>query len=426
MHIGIVGAGFTGLSAALRLQKAGHNVTVFEKEAIPGGLAIGFRAKEWEWSLEKHYHHIFTTDNSIREVADEVGAQFDFSYPNTSWLIDDDMCRIDSGSRLLQFQKLSLIDRLRMGSVLAFFKLTTNWKPFESVTAHEWLPKVMGEKVYKMFWEPLLIAKFGEYAHSISLTWFWARIKARSSSLGYPKGGFQELANKMAQAVETNGGIIHFHTTIETLKQSKDKVQIFYTQGEQKNMTFDNVIVTLPNFFFEKMAPQLPTDYKKRLLSFKGIGAVNMVLELKEKFFKDDTYWLSICSQKYPFLAVVEHTNFVDKKHYNNNHLLYVGNYVPATHPYQKMTQEELLKIYDPFLKKFNPRYQDNLINSYIFKVPFAQPIIPINYSQKIMPFETPISHVYLSNMQQVYPWDRGTNYAVEFGQKVADLIISQ
>ncbi len=230
----------------------------------------------------------------------------------------------------------------------------------------------------------------------------------------------------MAEKVENNGGIIHFHTIIDEIKQKNKKVEVFYKQGQQKAQSFDNVIVTLPNFFFAKMAPQLSDEYKRQLLSFKGIGAVNMVLELKEKFFDNDTYWLSICSQKYPFLAVVEHTNFVDKKHYNNHHLLYVGNYVPADHPYQKMNEEELLKLYDPYLTKFNKDYQKNLINTYLFKVPFAQPIIPTNYSQKVMPLETPIPHVYLSNMQQVYPWDRGTNYAVEWGQKVADLIAAQ
>ena len=32
--------------------------------------------------------------------------------------------------------------------------------------------------------------------------------------------------------------------------------------------------------------------------------------------------------------------------------------------------------------------------------------------------------NVFLANIQQVYPWDRGTNYAVELGQKAAKLIV--
>ena len=87
------------------------------------------------------------------------------------------------------------------------------------------------------------------------------------------------------------------------------------------------------------------------------------------------------------------------------------------------MSTNELLKIYDPYLKKINPDYHLSLISSHLFKVPFAQPIIPLNYSKIIPPFQTPLSNVYLANIQQVYPWDRGTNYAVELGEKAAKII---
>ena len=41
MKIGIIGAGFTGLSAAYNLVEKNHEVTVFERDEIPGGLALG-------------------------------------------------------------------------------------------------------------------------------------------------------------------------------------------------------------------------------------------------------------------------------------------------------------------------------------------------------------------------------------------------
>ena len=67
--------------------------------------------------------------------------------------------------------------------------------------------------------------------------------------------------------------------------------------------------------------------------------------------------------------------------------------------------------------------YQLSTINYQLFKTPFSQPIIPINYSKIMPPFETPLKNVYLTNIQQVYPWDRGTNYAVELGQKIAKIV---
>src|SRR5581483_8875245 len=144
------------------------------------------------------------------------------------------------------------------------------------------------------------------------------------------------------------------------------------------------------------------------------------ILRLKKPFMPDKTYWLNICNRTFPILAIVEHTNFMDKKHYNDEHIIYVGNYVPADHAFFAKSKEELLTIYTPYLEKINPAFKKFLIGYEVFKAPFAQPIIPVNYSQNIPPFTTPLEHVFLANIQQVYPWDRGTNYAVELGQKVA------
>jgi protoporphyrinogen oxidase len=186
---------------------------------------------------------------------------------------------------------------------------------------------------------------------------------------------------------------------------------------------YDAVVVTLPSFFFLKIAPQLPREYKNKLLQLKGLGATNLILRLNKPFLPDDTYWLNICDKKSPIMAIVEHTNFMDKKYYNNEHIVYLGNYLPHDHPYMKMSADELLKIYDPYLKKINPSYKSAVSSYHLFTVPFAQPITPLNYSKMMPAHETPIKNVYLANIQQVYPWDRGTNYAVGLGEKVAKIV---
>ena len=57
MKIAIIGAGYTGLSAAYDLAKAGHEVTILEHSPTVGGLASGFTIEGT--SLEKAYHHIY-------------------------------------------------------------------------------------------------------------------------------------------------------------------------------------------------------------------------------------------------------------------------------------------------------------------------------------------------------------------------------
>lgn len=421
MKIGIVGAGFTGLSAAYYLLKKGHSVTIFEKDPHPGGLAIGFRKKDWEWGLEKHYHHWFTNDKFILGLAKKIGHEVIIKRPKTSVYVDGKIYQFDSPKEVMLFPKLSIFDRLRMGIVVGFLKFNPIWKPLEKVNATKFLPKTMGQRGYKMIWEPLFNSKFGPYAKDISLAWFWARIVKRTPSLAYPQGGFLSFAEHLVRIIKQKGGKVYFNTEIIELT-SNVKPQIKF----KKNENFDAVIVTLPSFLFFKIAPQLPDSYKERFAKLRGLGATNLMLRLRRPFFNEGTYWLNVCDPTSPVMAIVEHTNFMDRKNYNNEYLVYLGNYLPFDSKRFAMDKEEVLELFDPFLKKINANYKKNLIDYELFKVPFAQPVIPTNYSKMIPPFETPLPNVYLANIEQVYPWDRGTNYAVELGEKITDYILNE
>ncbi len=423
MNISIIGAGYTGLSAAYYLQKKGHKVTIFEMASSSGGLAIGYREKDWDWTLEEHYHHWFTNDKSVLSLAKELSYPVIIKRPKTSSFVDGYLYQLDSPISLLKFPKLSIFDRLRTGILIAILRFNPFWRILEQFKAESYLKRGLGKKGYKTIWEPLMVNKLGKYSKIVSLAWFWARIYKRTPSLAYPKGGFLKFAEKLEKTITKNGGKILFETQVLNL-QSKGKPQITYTyKGVKKAEKFDATIVTTPMFIFSKITPSLPSLYINRYSKLKGIGAINIVLRLKKPFFNDNTYWLNMCDINSPILAIVEHTNFMDKKNYNKEHLLYVGNYMETSDPRYTMSKEELLKLYDPWLKKINPNYKQQIIDSKLFKAPFAQPIIPKNYSRLIPPLKTPLENVYLANIQQVYPWDRGTNYAVELGKKVAERI---
>ncbi len=424
MNIGIIGAGFTGLSAGYTLTKQGHIVTIFEKDPQPGGLAIGYKEKEWEWSLEKHYHHWFTNDKFILNLAKEINHTVYIKRPHTNWYVNGNIYEFDSIPAALRFPPLPFIDRIRNLATLGLLRFNPFWQPLEKYNAHKVLPFFMGGKAYKMLWEPLFINKFGSYATDVSLAWFWARIAKRTQSLAYPEGGFLAFANHLVTGIEKNGGRVQFNTElIELLQNKKTTVKIKNISGNIATVSFDKVIVTLPSFLFLKTTPQLPDAYKNSLAKLKGLGATNLILRLKQPFFADNTYWLSVADTTSPVMAIVEHTNFMDKTFYNNEHLLYLGNYVPQDHSYFSMTEQQMLDHFDKFLKRINPTYKKTIIGMKLFKAPFAQPVIPENYSKMLPPMKTPLSQVFLANIEQVYPWDRGTNYAVELGQKVAHLI---
>ncbi len=439
MRIGIIGAGFTGLAAAYYLSKEGHEVEVFELDSKPGGLAIGYQEKVWDWTLEKHYHHWFTNDKSVLTLASEINHKVLIRRPKTSSFVDGGIYQLDSPTSLLKFPKLNIIDRLRTGVALGLLRYNPIGKPLEKFKAEPYLKFSMGKPGYQKLWEPLMVNKLGKYAGVVSLAWFWARINKRTSSLAYPEGGFLEFANHLQKVIEKQGGKFHYNTeVVELSSNSKPKIEfkkignlstpIVFGRDPAKAGKFeignyDRVVVTLPSFLFAKIAPDLPATYTARLSKLKGIGAMNLVVRFKKPFLPDGTYWLSMCDMKSPILAIVEHTNFMDFSHYNNEHIVYFGNYMPTTDPRYLMDEKQLFKLYDPWLKKLNPNYQKSIIDYKLFRAPFAQPILYTNYSKNIPPFKTPLENVYLANIEQVYPWDRGTNYAVELGKKVAGII---
>lgn len=424
MRIGIIGAGFAGLSSALMLAKKGHSVTVFDKNIVPGGLAKGFKAQGWRWALEEHYHHLFTSDWSIQDLAKDVKVPIVFKKAKTSTFFNGKIYQLDSILSLLRFPFLDLFEKTRTVLALGYLKLTPLWKSLENKISETFLTKSMGKKSWEILWQPLFVKKFGKFAKRIPAVWFWARIKKRSVSLGYPEGGFQKLADMAALQAKRNGAKFIYKTGISQIRPREGKLILI---AGKKESIFDQVICTLPTNNFCQITPDLPPSYVKSVTSLKSLGAVDLILVLAKPFLPDKTYWLNINEKDFPFLAVVEHTNLVSKKHYAKNTLLYVGNYLEATHPYFKKTPQSLLKEFSPYLKKINPEFSKSWVRKmWVSKTPFAQPIIPLNYSSKIPSIKTPVKGLYLANIQQVYPWDRGTNYAVELGQKVAQLILHE
>lgn len=434
MKIGIIGAGLAGLSAAFDLLNAGHEVTIFEASEQAGGLASGFKDEAWDWPLEKFYHHIFESDKEILGLAEEIGVrdQVFFPRPTTSVIYDDKIVPFDSPIRWITFPGFNLIDVARYGFVSAYLRFTKPWRALEKVTADSWLQKYYGEKIHKMVWQPILIGKFGPYYKQVNMAWMWARLHVRSMKLGYFEGGFQAFVDSLTAVVQQKGATIYFNSPVQQIKKQTNGKILVTVEGEDQ--AFDRVLTTTSPQLLSKMAPDLPEDYLKGLLNLKSMGAVVMTLALKRPLFTDKTYWLSVpasspdkAQNNIPFLALVEHTNFIDKKHYGNDHLIYCGDYVVPEHEYMSMSKEALEALFTEALSKINPNFKKEWVRkSWLFKAKYAQPVPFLNHSTNIPAMKTPINGLYFVSMSQVYPWDRGTNFAVQIGRQVAKMIASE
>lgn len=434
MKIGIVGGGIAGLSAAYDLLQAGHEVVIYEASATCGGLASGFKDARWDWPLEKFYHHIFTSDKEIIRLVDELKMddQLFFPRPTTSVIYEEQIVPFDSPQRWITFPGFNLLDVARFGLVSAYLRFTKPWRRLEKETADSWLRKWYGQKIYEMTWRPMLIGKFGPHYQEANMAWMWARLHVRSPKLGYFVGGFQAFVDKLTYHVEAGGGKIHLNSPVERIDLDDDKNPRIVSGDHHDD--FDRLLVTTSPGLFVKMAPSLPDHYKQQLSNLKSMGAVVMTLALKKPLLtKTKTYWLNIPANsadkrqnEVPFLALVEHTNYINREHYGGDHIVYCGDYVVPDHPYFSMSQAEIEDLFTSVLHHFNPDFRPEWVRkSWLFRARYAQPVPVINQSRNIPDIRTPLPGVYLASMSQVYPWDRGTNFAVEIGRRAAGNIVA-
>jgi protoporphyrinogen oxidase len=415
-QIGVVGGGALGLAAALRLAQAGRPVTLVEREPHLGGLATGF--KVGDAYLEKFYHHVFGTDRAIIGLIEELGlgGRMLWGSPPTSVLYGGRTYRLDGPLEVLRFSPLSVPDRLRLGATLAALKATPSADRFEGATASAWIHRWMGPRVYDVLWGPLLRGKFAHRADEIAMSWFWARVHDRTPKLGYLRGGFQLLYEALGEAIRARGGQVHLGAAVHAIATRPGggaRVEVDGLGG----LDVDQLLVTLPTRLFKQLAPEVPEGYGAD--TPEHFGAHCAVLALDRPL--QQAYWLNVNDPGFPFLALVEHTNYLPPEDYGGRHLVYLGNYLPMDHPLFRQTDAEVLAAYLPALARVNPAFQPSwVLQSWVFKAPFAQPVVTRGYVRRLPAHQTPLPGVYLANMAHVYPHDRGQNYSIVLGERMA------
>ena len=435
MRVGIIGGGVAGLAAAYHLTKEGHFAEVFEVAPFLGGQASTFDV--FGGQLERGYHHLFVSDTEISDLIQELGLGDKLAWLESSvgFYHGGKIWDFASPMDLLRFKPLPFLDRIRVGFWTFILQKTKSYSKFEGVTARDWLSKRMGRRGYEVIWEPLLRGKFGEFYDKIGMTWIWNKVTLRVASrkgagqvehLGYPMGSFGEVIEVLADRIAQQGGVIHTSASVTQIVEADGSATAMEVQlegGETERREYDAIIATTPSYVFTRLAPAMPPEYQSKLEDVDYLSAVLMVLVMDRPF--TNKYWMNIADPNMPFVALIEHTNLIDKELYGGKHILYISNYPSRDNELYQMSGDELMDLFVPHLQKINPDFERSWVIEYHHhRVDGAQPIVGVNYGAGIPGHRTPVQGLYLANTTQIYPEDRGTNYSVRMGRQVARMVV--
>ena len=390
-----------------------------------------FKIRKQHLYLEKFYHHWFITDEHIIQLVKELGTEGQLVHCQscTGMYLDHRIYKLSAPTDVLKFTPLVLWDRVRLGLLVLRARWVKDWKKLESITAQDWLTELCGEKVYRTVWEPLLRGKFGRYASAVSAVWFWNKLVLRGGSRGrsgkeillYYHGGYAALVEKIAHEITAAGGVIKTATSAEEIVAAAGRIKGVRTA--QGIIPAQTVIATpaLP-IIAELGKSCLTREYLEQLRKIEYLANVCLVLELSQSL--SEVYWLNVNDPTFPYVGIIEHTNFQPVLNCGGRHVIYLSSYLPSTDKLYQMTEKEIFEFSLPHIKNMFPKFNRNWVLQYhVFKARYAQPVVACNYSQLIPRHETSIEGLYIASMAQIYPEDRGTNYAVREGRDVGRMV---
>ncbi len=369
-----------GLTIALRLARAGHDITVIEAGAQPGGLATWFDYEGFIW--DKYYHVFLTQDENLIGLFRDVGIEdkIRWNETRTGFLWKGRHLSMSNNWEFATFPALSLIQKARLALGIFYVQTINDATPLESVKASAWLRKIFGRRVYDVMWEPLLESKYGVLKDEMPATIMWATIRryfqTRSKGggkeqMGFLAGGMRTMYQALLAEIEKSGGKVRFGCAVETVDNGADDSVHVVTSDE--TLQFDRVVSTLPTDVMRRIAPDITEILPKSTGRPHFLGIVMLSLVLRRPL---NPYYVTNLIQKgFPFTGIIGVSCLTEAEELGGNHLAMLPRYDVPDSDWFARSDEEIAEMFLEALRPFYPDLDENVQRWFVCREKLVQAI---------------------------------------------------
>jgi protoporphyrinogen oxidase len=423
----VLGGGVTGLTAAFYLLRAGADVTLIEAQPKVGGLSTDFDFGRFTW--DKFYHCILTSDRPLLQLIEDLGLSPDLRWTKTKvgFFAGGSLHSMSSSLDFLRFPPLNLWQKCRLATGILYASRIRDARALESELASDWLTRIFGKKNYDKMWGPLLKCKLGACRDEASAAFIWATIARlystredtsnRSECLGYVRGGYRTVTERLIRAIEMMGGrIVTGHPIEEISADTRIRCKTALQEFQ-----FDNVISTLPSPVLRRIAPQLGREYADQLSRVQYLGVICIALVLKRSL---SPYYVTNLVDDVPFTGIIEMTNLISGEETGNTHLVYLPKYTAPGDPLFEASEEDIWPSFKRSLTRIFPDLKDDEIeHRYLFRERFVQPVPVLNYSSLVPQMSTPVPGLILANTTQIINSTLNNNEMVKIALQAVNMV---
>lgn len=435
----IVGGGFAGLAAALKLHRAGTSIQIAEKRPYFGGRAYSFAEPKTGQMVDngQHllmgaYHHTFAFLKELgtfSHLAIQKGLTISFAEGAdrfSTLRCPPWPAPFHLAWGLLKFKGLKFRDKRGMARLIRYVqKLNGQARDLDDISVLQ-LMRNTGQtsRAIKLFWQPVGLATLNEPLDLASAALFTEVIrqaflqKTEDSNLVLPKVGFSELYAKPAQAIFENEGVpLHFQTNGVALTRSTQGWTLETQEG--KKLLADSVVLAMPPNALAKLLEKSDTSLKSlgtHLGAFRSSPIVSVNLWFKD-FNPPDA-----------FLGLVDspiHWIFNKTRIFGSSKGNYVSLVVSGAYELAQKNKLQLVKIATEELQRFYPELRGQApLHSQVIKENEATFSGRTGLMDLRPPIETSIPGIYLAGDWVATGLPATIESAVKSGHEAAEAIV--